>query len=209
MARLSADAFQACFAAWTRSVAKRTRGEVVAIDGKTLRRSHDRRNARGAIHMVSAWADANRLSLGQVATAEKSNEITAIPKLLELLELNGSIVTLDAMGCQKAIAAQIVDKGADYVLAVKENQPHLHEAIHDYFQTAKAAQFQHVPVSDCEHINAGHGRYEVRRSWLVNDLSTLPNPQAWPGLRSIGRVESERHENDRITHEYRYYITTL
>ncbi|WP_207787991.1 ISAs1 family transposase, partial [Candidatus Thiosymbion oneisti] len=209
MARLSPTAFQACFMAWTRSVAKLSAGEVVAIDGKTLRRSYDRRHGCRAIHMVSAWADANRLSLGQVATAEKSNELTAIPKLLELLELTGCIVTIDAMGCQKTIAAQIVATGADYVLAVKANQPLLYEAIDDYFEIARAAHFQAVPAHFHEHLDADHGRYEVRRYWLVNELSTLPEPHSWARLRGIGMVETERHEGGRISRQRRYYITTL
>jgi len=208
MARLSPNAFQECFAAWTASVAKISEGEVVAIDGKTLRRSHDRRHGRATIHMVSAWADANQLSLGQVATAEKSNEITAIPKLLELIEIKGCIITIDAMGCQKAIAEQIVAKGADYVLAVKENQRYLHEAIKDYFDTAEAAQFESVPVRFYEQTDQGHGRYEVRRYWLVNDISTLPDPQAWAGLRGIGMAECERHEGGRVSCEHRYFITS-
>lgn len=209
MARLSPHAFQECFVAWTQSVARITGGEVVAIDGKTLRRSHHRRTGRSAIHMVSAWASANRLSLGQVATAEKSNEITAIPKLLELLQLKGCIVTIDAMGCQRAIAENIVAKGADYVLAVKDNQPQLHEALCDYFETARAGNFEQVPVSYFEETDAGHGRCEVRRHWLVKDLSTLPEPQHWAKLQSIGMVQSERHEGEKISREHRYYITTL
>ena len=209
LARLSPHALQECFVAWTRSVAQLTGGEVVAIDGKTLRRSYDRRRGRAALHMVSAWASAQRLSLGQVATEEKSNEITAIPKLLDLLEIKGCIVTLDAMGCQRAIAEQIVAQGADYVLAVKDNQPQLHEAIQDYFETAEAAQFERVPMRYFEETDAGHGRREVRRHWLVEDLSTLPEPDEWSGLRSIGMVQSERHDGDKVTRERRYYITTL
>ena len=209
MARLSPRAFQECFVAWTQSVAQITDGEVVAIDGKTLRRSHNRRTGRSAIHMVSAWANANRLSLGQVATAEKSNEITAIPKLLELLQLKGCIVTIDAMGCQRAIAEKIVAKGADYILAVKDNQPQLHEALRDYFDTARVANFEQVPVSYFEETDAGHGRCEVRRHWLVNDLSTLPEPEHWAKLQGIAMVESERHEGEKISREHRYYITTL
>ncbi len=157
--------------------------------------------------LVSAWADANHLSLDQVATAEKSNEITAIPKLLKLLELKGCIVTINAMGCQKAITEQIVAKGADYVLAVKENQPHLHEAREEYFETAKAAHFQDLQVNLIDQIDAGHGRYEVRRYRLVNALSTLPDPHAGAGLRGIGLVETEHHEGGRISREHRYYIT--
>lgn len=209
MARLPRRAFQEAFVAWTQSVAQLTGGEVVAIDGKTLRRSHDRRNGQRAVHMVSAWANANRLSLGQVATEEKSNEIKAIPELLDLLELKGCIVSIDAMGCQTAIAERIVAQGADYVLAVKDNQPELHEAVKDYFETARANEFAHVPVDTYEETDAGHGRCEVRRCRVVEDLSTLPDPSRWAGLRSIAMVESERHEGDRVSHETRYYLTSL
>jgi predicted transposase YbfD/YdcC len=144
-----------------------------------------------------------------VATEEKSNEITAIPKLLELLELKGCIVTIDAMGCQRAIAEKIVTKGADYILAVKDNQPQLHEALRDYFETAQAANFEQVAVSYFEETDAGHGRCEVRRPWLVKDLSTLPEPENWTKLQSIRMVESERHEGEKTSREHRYYITTL
>ena len=141
MARLPARAFQEAFIAWTQAVAQIQDGDVVAIDGKRLRRSYDRRNGRAALHVVSAWANAQQLILGQVTTTEKSNEITAIPELLRLLEIRGAIVTLDAMGCQTAIAQQIVSQGADDLLAVKDNQPTLHEAVRDYFRTAQAGGF--------------------------------------------------------------------
>lgn len=209
MARLPRRAFQECFVAWTQSVAQLSAGEVVAIDGKSLRRSHDRRNGCQAIHMVSAFASANRLSLGQIATEAKSNEITAIPELLKLLQLKGCIVSIDAMGCQRAIAEAIVAQGADYVLAVKDNQPELHEALVDYFTTARASDFRDVPVSTWEETDAGHGRCEVRRCWVVCDLRTLPEPQRWAGLRSLALVEAERHCAGRISREQRYYITTL
>jgi len=209
MARLSQHAFRTAFAAWTQSVAQLTDGEVVAIDGKTLRRSHDRRNGTRAIHMVSAWASANRLALGQVATAQKSNEITAIPELLALLELKGCIVSIDAMGCQRAIAEQVQAQSADYLLAVKDNQPELHEAIADYFDTARASHFEGVEHDVYEETDAGHGRCEVRRCWVAEDLCTLPEPERWPGLRSIVMVEAERHLGAHLSHEVRYYITSL
>ncbi len=209
MARLPRRAFQEAFVAWTQSVARLTEGEVVAIDGKTLRRSHDRRNGQRAIHMVSAWADANRLSLGQVATEAKSNEITAIPELLDLLELKGCIVSIDAMGCQSAITERITARWADYVLAVKDNQPELHEAIKDYFETARGRDCAHVPVDTYEETDADHGRCEVRRCWAVEDLSTLPEPSRWKGLKSIALVESERHCGAQISREVRYYISSL
>ena len=132
--RLDPEQFQRCFVEWTQAVADLLPGEVVAIDGKTARRSHDKRAGRQAIHLVSAWASANTLTLGQLKTEEKSNEITAIPRLLEMLELNGCLVTIDAMGCQKEIARKIVDRGADYLLAVKENQGQLYQDVRDLFE---------------------------------------------------------------------------
>ncbi len=209
MARLPRRGFQECFVAWTRSVAQLSNGEVIAIDGKTLRRSHDRRRGQRALHVVSAWASANRLSLGQLATEEKSNEITAIPELLAFLELKGCIVSIDAMGCQTAIAEAVVAQGADYVLAVKDNQPALHGALRDYFETARADDFSSVAMDLHEETDAGHGRCEVRRCRLVSDLRTLPDPQRWAGLRSIAVVETERHQAAQVSHETRYYITSL
>lgn len=209
MRRLPSKQFQECFIAWTKSISELTDGEIVAVDGKTLRGSRDPSNGCDAVHMVSAWADANRLSLGQVATDEKSNEITAIPKLLKMLDVKGGIVTIDAMGCQTKIAEQIVSQGADYILAVKDNQPELHEAVKDYFEAAKAANFLSVPVSYDEHTDSGHGRVEVRRCWLANDTSTLPKPEKWEKIQGIAMVESERHEGGKTTCESRYYITTL
>jgi predicted transposase YbfD/YdcC len=195
--------------AWTQSVAQLSNGEVVAIDGKTLRRSHDRRRGQRPLHMVSAWASANRLSLGQLSTPEKSNEITAIPKLLALLELKGCIVSIDAMGCQTAITTAVIAQGADYVLAVKDNQPELHAAIQDYFETARDDDFSNIRADRHDDTDAGHGRCEVRRCRLVTDLRTLPDPQRWAGLRGIARVESERHQGAQISYETRYYITSL
>lgn len=209
MRRLPPKEFQECFVDWTKSVVKLTNGEIVAIDGKTSRGSCDKRNGHSAIHMVSAWANQNSLSLGQVATDEKSNEITAIPNLLNMLDIKGAIVTIDAMGCQKKIAEQIVSQGADYILAVKDNQPKLHEAIKDYFETAKAMDFRNAQMTYDEQTDAGHGRVEVRRCWLVNDISTLPKPEKWDKLQSIALIESERHENGETAHESRYYITSL
>ena len=139
--------------------------EVVAIDGKTARRSHDCAGGKGAMHLVSAWATQNTLTLGQVRTAEKSNDITAIPQLLDLLDLHGCIVTIDAMGCQREIAQQITDGGANYVLAVKENQGQLHEGIRDLFEGAEALGFDGVPYDYSQTVNKGHGRVERRECW--------------------------------------------
>ena len=143
--RLDPEQFQRCFMEWTQAVSALLPGEVVAIDGKTVRRSHDKRAGKQAIHLVSAWASANTLTLGQVKTEEKSNEITAIPKLLEMLELSGCIVTIDAMGCQKEIARTIVDRGADYLLAVKENQGQLYQDIRDLFEAGDGSGLEGLP----------------------------------------------------------------
>jgi predicted transposase YbfD/YdcC len=206
---LSPKALQGCFARWMQAVVEVANGEVVAIDGKTLRRSFERAEGLGAIQMVSAWAKRNGVSLGQVKTDEKSNEISAIPALLALLELRGCIVTLDAMGCQREIAEKIREQGADYVLAVKKNQKELHQAIEDYFETAQQAGYRAVPLERLEEVDSGHGRVEVRRYQLVPDLSTLPKPEQWKDLQGIARVEGERHLGDRVSTEVRYYITSF
>jgi predicted transposase YbfD/YdcC len=209
MISLSPKALQGCFARWMQAMVEVANGEVVAIDGQTLRRSFDRAEGLGAIHMVSAWAKRNGVSLGQVKTDEKSNEITAIPALLALLELRGCIVTLDAMGCQREIAEKIREQGADYVLAVKKNQKELHQALEDYFETAEGAGYRAVPLERLEEVDSGHGRVEVRRYQLVPDLRTLPKPEQWKDLQGIARVEGERHLGDRVSTEVRYYITSF
>jgi predicted transposase YbfD/YdcC len=210
IARLEPGGMTDCFIAWANGVAELTDGEVVAIDGKTARRSYNRKDKLGAIHMVSAWANQTGMSLGQVKTREKSNEITAIPVLLELLEIKGCIVTIDAMGCQTDIAGKIVEKKADYVLAVKDNQKLLHEAITDYFEVAIATDGQ-GPCRLQQHAetNAGHGRIETRRCYLSTCLDTLPDASRWKGLKSIGMVECERVINGKTSIERRHYICTL
>ena len=214
-AALDPDQFHACFLAWVQSTVTLTEGAVIACDGKTVRRSHDRGAGKTAIHMVSAWASANRLVLGQVAVAEKSNEITAIPALLDLLMLKGCIVTIDAMGCQTAIAQTIIDREADYVLALKENQEVVyHEVVH-LFADAEATDFADYDHDAAETLDGGHGRVEVRRYWTISDPTTLAHLDpdgAWAGLRGIGMVEAERREKGRagkITRETRYYLTSL
>jgi len=164
---LSPQALQACFLNWIQAVAQVTQGQVVAIDGKTLRRSYDRRSAKAAIHMVSAWATHNRVVLGQVKTEEKSNEITAIPALLNVLDVSGYIVTIDAMGCQKAIAQQIVEQDADYVLALKQNQGTLYEAVVEQFQAARDTVREEISLQAYETEEQQHGRVEIRRHWTL------------------------------------------
>ena len=190
-ARLDPEQFQSCFMAWTQAIAELLPGEVVAIDGKTARRSYDRAGSKRAMHLVSAWATRNTLTLGQVRTEEKSNEITAIPQLLNLLDLQGCIVTIDAMGCQREIAQQIVDGGADYVLAVKENQGQLHEGIRDLFAGAEALGFDGVPYDYSQTVNKGHGRVERRECWTITETDCLDyiNPHGqWPQLKAAIKV---------------------
>ena len=209
MARIPASEMTDCFIAWVKSVADLTEGEVVAIDGKTLRRSYNKKDKLGAVHMVSAWANQSGLSLGQIKTEEKSNEITAIPALLDLLEVKGCIITIDAMGCQTEIAAKIIEKKADYVLAVKDNQKYLHEAIKDYFNEATASDKPDLcQLQSHEECNAEHRRIEVRRCYLSTCLATLPDVARWKGLKSIGMVGSQRTFNGRTSLERRYYIST-
>ena len=213
--QLDPEEFQRCFMEWTQGVADLVPGEVVAIDGKTARRSHDGpAGAAGkrALHLVSAWASANTLTLGQVQTEEKSNEITAIPKLLEMLELEGCIVTIDAMGCQKEIAQGILDRGADYVLAVKQNQGRLYEDLKDLFEEAEATGFEDVPHDYATTLNKNHGRLEKRECWVITDpecLEYLSTGQEWPGLRSVVKVVGRREAETGVTVQPRYFISSL
>jgi predicted transposase YbfD/YdcC len=211
-ARLDPTRFQHCFLAWVQAIVTPGEGDLVAIDGKVLRRSHDRRAGKGAIDMVSAWAESHRLVLGQVAVAAKSNEITAIPALLEVLALAGCIVTVDAMGCQTAIAQQIVAQGADYVLALKGNQGTLHEAVATAFTEARAEDFRDLPHGYTRTVDGGHGRIELRQYWTVADPELLAylNPGGeWAGLRSVGMVERERRTEAKTTRETWYYLSSL
>lgn len=204
-ARLDPQAFERCFLAWVRTVVGDVAAEVVAGDGKTLRRSHDHTAGRAALHLVSAWATASRLVLGQVAVEAKSHEITAIPALLGVLDLQGATVTIDAMGCQTAIARQIRAREADYVLALKDNHPTLAAAVTAAFTLARAqagAALAPTPVASLQTIDKGHGRVEGRRYWTINDpavLTYLDPTGAWVGLRSIGLVEAERRIDGKVS----------
>ena len=211
-ARLDPDRFRECFTEWVSSIHRLTRGEVIAIDGKTVRRSHDRRAGQEAIHMVSAWASQNSLVLGQTRTEAKSNEITAIPRLLELLELKGCIVTIDAMGCRKDISRTILERDADCVLAVKGNQGQLRQDVSDLFQAGDGTGLSGLPHDYATTLNKGHGRIERRECWSISDpacLEYLSTAGDWPGLRSVGMVRSERREEARVSVETRYYISSL
>ncbi len=214
-AALDPDQFRACFLAWVQCAVTLTDGSVIACDGKTVRRAHDRGAGKAAVHMVSAWASANRLVLGQRAVEEKSNEITAIPALLNLLMLKGCIVTIDAMGCQTAIAQTIIDREADYVLALKENQQMLYHEVQHLFADAEQTGGADYEMDHAETVDGGHGRVEIRRYWTISDPATLAHldpDEEWAGLHAIGMVEAERREKGgagKVTRETRYYLTSL
>ena len=211
-ARLNPQEFEAGFLEWVQAVSRLTQGQVIAVDGKTLRRSHDRARGKNAIHMVSAWASANHLVLGQRKVDEKSNEITAIPALLRLLEIRGCLVTIDAMGCQTDIARQIVDQGGDYLLALKDNQAHLSQDVHSLFEWAENLDFQGLVHDRHQTVNKGHGRLEKRQCWTLSDptcLSMLPDRERWANLGTLVKVRAERQLNGQTTVETRYYISSL
>ena len=208
LATLDPDAFQRCFVAWVAGVAGVPAG-VIAIDGKTVRRSAQKRNGKAGIHMVSAFAAGRRLVLGQVKVAEKSNEIIAIPKLLDQLAIEGAIVTIDAMGCQRDIAQKIIDKKADYVLALKGNQGSLREDVELFVAEQEAVGFKDCEISQHRTIDADHDRIETRMTTVIHDAEWLQERHNWPGLKAIVMVESSREISGKIEHETRFYITSL
>lgn len=207
-ASLDPSALQEAFRAWVASLVEVSKGEVVAIDGKTLRRSFRDAGNKAFVHMVSAWAAQNRVVLGQLKTDQKSNEITAIPKLLDLLKLKGATVTIDAMGCQKDIASKIVSKEADYMLAVKENQPTLLAEVTSAFAAAAERDDHDSIVDFAETIDKGHGRTEVRRCLTCRDLSPILRREEWPKLATVVMVEVERTMRDQTSVERRYFISS-
>ena len=210
---LRPGAFQACFVNWLTSLraaaaaATGVEQPVLAVDGKTVRRSHDRKNGLGALHSVSIWASELGLSLGQVACAEKSNEITAIPELLRLVDIKGAIITIDAMGTQKAIAAEIIEGGADYVLALKGNQETLHQAVIDYIDEQLDGDLKQAR----EHVTVekGHGREETRTSLQLPAPKSLPGFTLWKGLKTVAIVTLRCVRDGKETIEVRYYISSL
>lgn len=203
---IAPEEFERCLVEWITAVQEITKGQVIAIDGKTLRRSFDKATGKKAIHMVGAWATANKISLGQVVTDEKSNEITAIPKLLKMLELEGFLVTIDAMGCQTEIAEQIVDKGGDYVLNVKGNQSALQNEICNYFIKAKENADSGIRIDQFEKSETGHGR-EENRAYFVTDIPLDFNQASrWKNLKAIGIVKTNTIRDGKKTEEIRFYI---
>lgn len=208
ISRINPEAFETCFRHWVASVVEETTGELISIDGKTLRGSYDHDDEKAALCMVSAWASANGLIMAQERVAEKSNEITAIPVLLSALELSGCLVTIDAMGTQREIAQQITDQRGQYVLALKSNHPTLYEDVRTFFEEAQATQFQGIAHDYVEHTDGGHGRIEVRRCWAVGDVAWLRHQDRWAGLRTLVLVESRRIVGTEESLDRRYYIAS-
>jgi predicted transposase YbfD/YdcC len=205
-AALDPAEFEQCLLNWITALHEITGGQVIAIDGKTLRRSYDKASGKAAIHMVSAWATANSISLGQVVTDAKSNEITAIPKLLEMIDISGALVTIDAMGCQTKIAQKILDGKGNYVLCVKENQPTLYQAIEDYFNNCLENDFAGMTYRFYQTKETGHGREETRYYHLCRVPANLADAARWPGLKAIGMVISITMRDGKECTDVRYYI---
>jgi len=211
-ARLDPEPFQACFLGWMNAVAEVIGGQVIAMDGKVLRRSHDKGIGKAAIDMVSAWASANRLVLGQVKVDEKSNEITAIPQLLAVLEVSGCIVTIDAMGCQTEIAEKIIDREAEYVLSLKENQGHLYEDVQHLFADLEDSQYTAYPLDYVKTVNKDHGRIEIRECWTISDpevLRYLRGFANWKNLTTVSRIRAQRWIGEEKSSEDRYHIASI
>lgn len=211
-ARLDAKQFQDGFMGWISAVSAVIAGQVIAIDGKVLRRSHDRGIGKAAIAMVSAWACANRLVLGQVKVADKSNEITAIPQLLQALEVSGCIVTIDAIGCQTEIAETIIDQQADYVLSLKENQGHLYEDVHLLFEDLEKSQYKAYAFDYHKTVNKNHGRLEIRECWTISDAEVLRHLRGfdnWKHLSTVSRIRAQRRIGEENSCEDRYHIASI
>lgn len=215
-AKIEPERFERCFVAWVEALlcslpgAALSEAPIVAVDGKTLRRSHDRANGVKAAHIVSAYAGATSMVLGQVRTSDKSNEITAIPILLDMLAIDGALVTIDAMGCQRAIAEKIVERGADYLLTVKENQPELCTAVGEAFCDKDRERFARRFGEAAEQRNEGHGRHERRRCWVCTEAEVIePLSSTWEGLKSLVIIDSERTlANGERTSDVHWYISS-
>lgn len=211
-AKIKPEEFEKRFIAWVQAIETLTQGQVIAVDGKQLRRSHQREAGKAAIYMVSAWATDNQLVLGQRKVADRSNEITAIPELLKLLEISGCIVTIDAIGTQKEIAKAVIAGGGDYLLSVKENQGKLWEDLQYLFTVEEAQGANRLPGSHAKTVNKGHGRIESRACWAIDQpeyVSFLRQHERWEGLRSLVRIISERRVAQSVQTETRYFISSL
>jgi predicted transposase YbfD/YdcC len=209
-ARIDPLQFQNSFLSWIKSINKITEGEVIAIDGKTLRHSYDKGKDKGAIHMVSAWATTNRLVLGQCKVEEKSNEITAIPELIKVLDIAGCLLTIDAMGCQTEIVKLIVEKSGEYIITLKKNQSNLYKNVEAMFKEAIAKGFEGFKHSDFHTKEDEHGRAEIRHYLMLSDIQEIIDPgNKWLNLQSVGMVEYIREVNGKTKVETRYYISSL
>lgn len=206
-AALDPEPFQKCFVAWVAQLTG-VRADVIAIDGKTSRRSYQKKGGLNPIHMVSAFAARQRLVLGQVKVAEKSNEIVAIPKLLDMLAIDGAIITIDAMGCQRAVAQKITDKNADYVLALKGNQGTLRDDVELFADEQKANDFKDTTISQHKAVDGDHGRIVTRRTTVFHDIGWLQEQHNWPGLKAVVMVDSQRQSGAKVERETRFYITS-
>ena len=209
-AQINPQEFQSCFLGWMKSIQKTTSGEVVAIDGKTLCGSYEKNSDQSAIQIVSAWATTNKLVLGQIKVDEKSNEITAIPELLKVLELSGCIVTIDAIGCQKEIVKLITQQSADYVITLKKNQSNLYESVEKIFKTGISTGFEGIKHSTYKTEETGHGRHEIRNYVMLTGIGSQLDPDSvWSKFSSVGMVESVRLLDGKTTVETRYFISSL
>lgn len=206
-AALDPEQFQKCFVAWVETLTG-VPADIIAIDGKTSRRSYQKKGGLDPIHMVSAFAARQRLVLGQVKVAEKSNEIVAIPKLLDMLAIEGAILTIDAMGCQREIARKIIDRHADYVLALKANQGTLRADVELFANEQKARNFKDTAISQDKTVDGDHGRIETRRTTVFHDVGWLQERHNWPGLKAVVMIESERETGAKVEWETRFYITS-
>jgi predicted transposase YbfD/YdcC len=207
---LKPDSFEQCFLEWVNALAQKSEGRLIAIDGKTMRRSVDYASEKAAVHMVNAWCDTNKMVIGQIATETKSNEITAIPKLLELIDLDDAVVTTDAMGCQKEIAKAVIENDGDYILQLKANQTGLHKNAVTLFDECIDDNVYNIQYTVASETDGGHGRVEERTLWAVSNVGFLNSEKKnWVGLKSLICVEAKRSIGDETSVEKRYYISSL
>jgi len=209
LSRMAPEELTQCFIAWTNALSAASGGDIVSIDGKTLRHAFDRATSTAALHMVSAWASANRVVLGQLKVEEKSNEITAIPALLRVLDVTGAVVTIDAMGCQKDIAKTMTEQGAEYVVALKDNHPTLCEAVTVFLNNARATGCAAIAHAYHETVDGDHGRIETRRYWITSEIEWRGAKASWSNVPSVGMVEARREVGDTVQVETRYFLTSL
>lgn len=206
---LNPTEFNNCFALWTKELSKGCKNDIIALDGKTVCGSSFKSLGKKAIHIVSAWSTKNGIVLSQEKVFEKSNEITAIPEVLNTIDISGSVVTIDAMGCQRNIVSQIINQKGDYVLALKKNQLSVSQRVEEIFRKGLQTNFKNIDYDYHQTINEGHGRFEERNFYLIKDVSFFKSSKDWAGLKSVGMVETFVNRDDKVTSECRYYLTSL